>query len=70
VVERFSILPIAHAVITKIDECAAPGRLYGCLRRHRLPINYLTIGQEVPDDIVIAQSELITNRVMPLPVEV
>jgi flagellar biosynthesis protein FlhF len=68
VVERFSVLPIAHAVITKLDECAAPGRLYGCLRRHRLPINYITNGQEVPDDIIAAESSLITNRVLQTPV--
>jgi flagellar biosynthesis protein FlhF len=67
VVERFSILPIAHAVITKLDECAAPGRLYGCLRRHRLPINYITNGQEVPDDIVAAESSLISSRVLQTP---
>jgi flagellar biosynthesis protein FlhF len=67
VVERFSILPVAHAVVTKLDECAAMGRLYGCLRRHRLPLNYLTTGQEVPDDIVAADAALIAGRVLPVP---
>ncbi len=70
VVERFSILPIAHAVITKLDECAAMGRLYGCLRRHRLPLNYLTTGQEVPDDIMPADAAAIASRVLPLPMAV
>ena len=70
VVERFSILPVAHAVITKLDECAAMGRLYGCLRRHRLPLNYLTIGQEVPDDIIPADPAMIAGRVIPAPVGV
>lgn len=70
VVERFSILPVAHAVVTKLDECAAMGRLYGCLRRHRLPLNYLTNGQEVPDDIVPADPTLIAGRVLPVPVGV
>jgi flagellar biosynthesis protein FlhF len=70
VVERFSILPVAHAVITKLDECAAMGRLYGCLRRHRLPLNYLTIGQEVPNDIIAADPALIAGRVLPVPAAV
>jgi flagellar biosynthesis protein FlhF len=70
VVERFSILPVSHAVITKLDECAAMGRLYGCLRRHRLPLNYLTMGQEVPDDIVAADPALIAGRVLPVPMAV
>ena len=64
VVERFSILPIEHAVITKLDECAAAGRLYGCLRRHRLPLNYLTTGQEVPDDITPATAGSVVERVV------
>ncbi len=50
-VERFSLLPIEHAVVTKLDENREPGRLYGCLRRHRLPLDYVTFGQEVPTDI-------------------
>ena len=68
VVERFSILPIAHAVVTKLDECAAMGRLYGCLRRHHLPLNYITTGQEVPDDIVAADPAIIAGRVLPVPI--
>lgn len=63
VVERFSLLPIEHAVVTKLDECVAAGRLYGCLRRHRLPLNYLTTGQEVPDDIQPAVATAIVERV-------
>ncbi len=62
VVERFSILPLEHVGITKLDECAAPGRLYGCLRRHRLPVRLATTGQEVPDDIVPASPDLFAGR--------
>ena len=67
VVERFSILPLEHAVITKLDECAAPGRLYGCLRRHRLPVRFATVGQEVPEDITPASPELFARRVVTVP---
>jgi flagellar biosynthesis protein FlhF len=55
-------------VVTKLDECAAMGRLYGCLRRHHLPLNYITTGQEVPDDIVAADPAMIAGRVLPVPV--
>jgi len=69
VVERFSILPIQHTLVTKIDECAAPGRLYGCLRRHRLPVQYLTTGQEVPEDIQLATAaQLVAPIFTPSPV--
>jgi flagellar biosynthesis protein FlhF len=64
VVERFSTLPIGHAVVTKLDECAAPGRLYGCLRRHRLPVRWCTHGQEVPADITPADPADLARRVL------
>ncbi|TVR12169.1 MAG: flagellar biosynthesis protein FlhF [Planctomycetota bacterium] len=56
VIERFSLLPVEHCLLTKIDECSAPGRLYGCLRRHALTVSYCTTGQEVPDDIEAADA--------------
>jgi flagellar biosynthesis protein FlhF len=64
VVERFSILPLEHGVVTKLDECEAGGRLYGCLRRHHLTVNYLTTGQEVPADIIPASSTVLTSHVL------
>lgn len=64
VVERFSILPIELAAVTKLDECAAPGRLYGCLRRHRLPVSVVTTGQEVPADISAASPQDLSMRVV------
>ncbi|NRA38428.1 MAG: flagellar biosynthesis protein FlhF [Planctomycetes bacterium] len=51
VVERFSILPLEFGIITKMDELHSPGRLLGCLRRHHIPIHYITDGQEVPEDL-------------------
>lgn len=64
-VERFSILPIEHAIVTKLDECAEAGRLYGCLRRHRLPVRWFGTGQEVPQDLVAAEPELVVGQVLP-----
>lgn len=62
VVERFSVLPIEHSVVTKLDECCAPGRLYGCLRRHHLAPAWFTTGQEVPADIAPASADLLVDR--------
>jgi flagellar biosynthesis protein FlhF len=64
VVERFSILPLEHTVVTKLDECVAPGRLYGCLRRHRLPVRFITTGQEVPADLAPASAADLAARVL------
>jgi flagellar biosynthesis protein FlhF len=67
IVERFSILPLEHVVVTKLDECVAPGRLYGCLRRHRLPVRFVTTGQEVPADIRPATAEQFARDVLLVP---
>jgi flagellar biosynthesis protein FlhF len=63
-VERFSTLPVEHCVITKLDECAAPGRLYGCLRRHHLAPAFVTTGQEVPSDIAAADPQRLAELVL------
>jgi flagellar biosynthesis protein FlhF len=63
-VERFSTLPVEHCVITKLDECAAPGRLYGCLRRHHLTPAFVTTGQEVPNDIAAASAQHFAELVL------
>jgi flagellar biosynthesis protein FlhF len=65
-VERFSVLPVEHAIVTKLDECAEPGRLYGCLRRHRLPVRWFGTGQEVPADLVAADAAQLVDRVLPV----
>lgn len=64
VVERFSLLPVEFCLLTKLDECEAPGRLYGCLRRHALNVAYCTHGQEVPDDISPADALSLAQRVL------
>ncbi len=61
VIERFSILPIELCVLTKMDELESPGRLFGCIRRHRLPVHLITDGQEVPEDLRIAQNQDFVN---------
>lgn len=63
-IERFSILPVEGAILTKLDECLSPGRIYGCLRRHRLPVHYCTFGQEVPDDIATFTPERLVAPIL------
>lgn len=64
IMERFSLLPVEFCLLTKLDECEAPGRLYGCLRRHALSVAYCTHGQEVPDDISTANALQLAARVV------
>ena len=40
---------------TKLDEATSLGHLIGLVRQCRLPVSYLTDGQNVPDDIQTAE---------------
>lgn len=54
-VRRFSCLPLAGAVVTKIDEAAQLGCVLGTLIRHRLHAAWLADGQRIPDDLHSAE---------------
>ncbi len=49
---------------TKIDETRHFGGMFSLAVEAGLPLSYLSIGQNVPDDIVLAQPGAVTNLVM------
>lgn len=51
---QFGSLGITALLLTKLDEASGLGGLLPVLRETRLPISYLTDGQDVPDDIQAA----------------
>jgi flagellar biosynthesis protein FlhF len=53
--ERFAEVGTTGLLFTKLDEATSLGHLVSLLRRCRLPVSYLTDGQNVPDDIQIAE---------------
>ncbi len=50
-VRRFRDLPLAAAIVTRIDEAAQLGCIIGTLIRHDLPAAWLSDGQRIPDDL-------------------
>jgi flagellar biosynthesis protein FlhF len=52
--ERFADVGTTALLLTKIDEATGLGHLITLLRDCRLPVSYLTDGQNVPDDIQTA----------------
>ncbi|MHB8620713.1 MAG: flagellar biosynthesis protein FlhF, partial [Chloroflexota bacterium] len=54
--ERFSIAPIDGLLFTKIDETDRYGALVNLLNHTRARLTYLTTGQNVPNDIELADS--------------
>ena len=52
---KFAEVGTTALILTKLDEAAGLGNLLPALRVSRLPLSYLTHGQNVPDDIVVAE---------------
>ena len=64
IAERFSKVGTTAMIITKIDEAMTLGNLVSVSRNCALPISYLTDGQNVPDDIQIAQSKSLAELIL------
>ncbi len=62
-VSSFGIMSPSRIVLTKLDECPQPGCILGLSSSSLLPISYVTYGQDVPDDIAVAQSESLAKLV-------
>lgn len=57
----FSSLNIDTIMFTKLDETRGFGNIFSLLYNVQKPINYLSIGQEVPEDLVVANSDYLVN---------
>ena len=62
--EKFASVGTTSMLITKLDEATCLGNLLGLTRASGLPISYLTDGQNVPDDIQVAQSRNLAEMVL------
>lgn len=56
-IRRFNTVPLAGAIVTKLDEAAELGCIFSALIRNDLPMAYLSDGQHVPDDLHAAASK-------------
>lgn len=63
-VENFSSLTPTNLVFTKLDECLSWGLLLNLPTRSGLPLACLTHGQQVPEDLLIAEAQLVADWVL------
>jgi flagellar biosynthesis protein FlhF len=54
--ERFAAVGTTSLILTKLDEATGLGNILPLVRSSQLPLSYLTNGQNVPDDIEVADS--------------
>lgn len=56
VVRRFGFIAPEAAILTKLDETGRLGAALSVLVRHRLPLAFTTDGQQVPEDLAVADA--------------
>ncbi len=68
IVEHFKEIKPVRFIFTKIDESTTYGTILNTVTKYKIPISYLTTGQNVPEDIEIAKSERIAKLLLTKPV--
>lgn len=63
-VESFSVLSPVSYVFSKVDETKRMGRLIDQMLDHQLPLSFITNGQEVPEDLVLASKKQVLNLLL------
>ena len=57
--ENFSSLGIDTMMFTKLDETRGFGNIFSLAYDTKVPISYFSVGQEVPEDLVVSSSEFL-----------
>ena len=61
---RYSVLPLASIIVSKLDEANSFGGVYNLMQQTGLPYSCFTVGQNVPDDIEMATPERIADLLL------
>lgn len=64
ITKRFSTIPLSGVVFTKLDESTSYGSIFNHSIRFKLPLAYLTTGQNVPDDIENASRDRLIDLLL------
>lgn len=60
----FNVLKIDTLILTKFDETRAFGNIFSLIFNVKKPVSFFSTGQNVPDDIVVANSEYLIKCVL------
>ena len=64
VAREFCAVSYNRLLITKLDESARHGVLLDVLHSAKIPVSYITCGQEVPDDIDPASVDRLLSLIL------
>ena len=54
VMEKLNVVPYNAIIFTKLDEAPSLGSLFRLIKTYKVPLSYITTGQDVPRDIEVA----------------
>jgi flagellar biosynthesis protein FlhF len=57
--ENFATLGVDTMMFTKLDETRGFGNIFSLAFETKVPISYFSVGQEVPEDLIVASSEFL-----------
>ncbi len=63
---QFSKLSISDLILTKTDECSQLGVIINFQFEHNLPLSFVTNGQRVPEDLIVAESQKLGELIIPV----
>lgn len=61
-VKQFKTLPLSGCIFTKLDECLSLGESISVAIEYGLPVGYVTNGQQVPEDIKVADANYLVSE--------
>jgi flagellar biosynthesis protein FlhF len=64
VFKAFDKISFSSVIITKVDETSYIGNILDIADKYKKPISYFTNGQEVPNDIVLADPDKLVNMIL------
>lgn len=64
ILKGYSELEYGSVIITKLDETTVYGSIYNISRNANKPVSFITIGQNVPDDIKVSTKEELTRFIL------
>ncbi|MFC1671132.1 flagellar biosynthesis protein FlhF [Spirochaetota bacterium] len=62
--KSFETITFDSVIITKVDETTCVGNVVGVADKYKKPIAYITNGQEVPNDIAVADPDKIVDMII------
>ena len=64
IVEQFSVVSPTHIILTKSDETSCFGSIVEITNNYDLPLAFVTNGQRIPEDIMLADSRRLASIVV------